>query len=656
MHGERTFPAGVRVSAWPAAAWRSAYLAPLLAGLITIAGGLLRLYHLDALSLWVDEGLTVAYSHLPWATVLGLHGAYAPHPPLYFALVKVAALWLPDVIAGRTLSLVAGTLTIAVVYALATRLAGTRAGVTAALVLALSPPAIWYSQEGRPYALNTLLVGLSYLALVSYTQAGGRRWLAVYGVSLALAMYVEYSAVYALLPQLAILAYLARERRQEVRPMLGAAATAALAFVPWLPQLLTYAHGTSEQTQFALNPAKVGDVSLALTGLSGEAGYFWSSDPSAWGRWPAAHGLLLAVILLTGSLGALALWRRGGAGPTVALCLSVGTVAAAVVIGLVYPGFTYRTVLYAVVGWALLAGTAPLWPGRSRMALLGSLGLAAVLALSVVTADAFSHAYKQQFRLLAEDTAEVHRFGWPVMTYPAVTARLIDVYRPGSLAARHLAVDEDGELPATVESKHSPPSLWYAYAPDTYSDLAADRLAALGYQPLLQYQYTGPLYLTLYALPGSRLGHPLSINGRFRGAGGRATGWALPAGSRLVPASGNGERDLLLPEGKAESIAVGGMPAAPDRLYTLSYQARVQRRNGLSRAFLICASQTGDFLSVAPNGGGANVPGDGAWHRVRISVLCPAGTTWARIDLRGSGKGHVLYRDVSLEEASSSVR
>ncbi|HET9495037.1 MAG TPA: hypothetical protein VFR15_12470, partial [Chloroflexia bacterium] len=72
----------------------------------------LRLYRLDALDLWIDEGYVVMFSRQSWLDVLGFSGPYDPHPPLYFALVKLASVFLPETIAGRAVSMFMGTLTI----------------------------------------------------------------------------------------------------------------------------------------------------------------------------------------------------------------------------------------------------------------------------------------------------------------------------------------------------------------------------------------------------------------------------------------------------------------------------------------------------------------------------------------------------------------
>jgi len=106
---------------------------------LALAALALRLRGLDRTSLWRDEGYTVVFIHLPWRTLLGFGEGYDVHPPLYYALTKLVARALPDAIAGRALSAVAGALTIVALYACAARLLDRRAALVAAVVLALAP-------------------------------------------------------------------------------------------------------------------------------------------------------------------------------------------------------------------------------------------------------------------------------------------------------------------------------------------------------------------------------------------------------------------------------------------------------------------------------------------------------------------------------------
>lgn len=196
--------------------------------LIVIAGALLRLYRFDALSLWLDEGITVHVTRHSWATVLGFHGAYETHPPLYFVLVKLTALAVPELYAGRVVSIVAGTATIPVLYALASRILGTWPALVASAALAISPLHIWYSREARMYALSALLVTTSYLALVAFHQSPRRTSAVVYGLAVLSAMYANYGAVYTLVPQVVLLAMATRKHGRHSLLIWGAGVAAWL--------------------------------------------------------------------------------------------------------------------------------------------------------------------------------------------------------------------------------------------------------------------------------------------------------------------------------------------------------------------------------------------------------------------------------------------
>src|SRR6476661_4619773 len=160
---------------WGARPWPAALTPARLAVAVCLLGGLLRLYRLDALSLWVDEGDTVFDARLPWPALLGVNGPFEPHPPLYFILVKLMSAVAPEMLAGRLVSLLAGVGTIGALYLLGARLAGPRVGLLAALALTLAPLHIWYSQEARPYAVTALLVCASYLALLRLYDGLSRR-------------------------------------------------------------------------------------------------------------------------------------------------------------------------------------------------------------------------------------------------------------------------------------------------------------------------------------------------------------------------------------------------------------------------------------------------------------------------------------------------
>jgi mannosyltransferase len=125
----------------------------------------LRLYAIDAQSLWSDEGSTIALSSRSFEQILR-DTAQDVHPPLYYWILHA---WMDlvgsSVFAVRSLSAVCGALTVAITYILGRRWFGTPSAVVATIAATLSPLAIYYSQETRMYALLMLLSALAWLAL-----------------------------------------------------------------------------------------------------------------------------------------------------------------------------------------------------------------------------------------------------------------------------------------------------------------------------------------------------------------------------------------------------------------------------------------------------------------------------------------------------------
>lgn len=626
-----------------------------VAVLAVLLGGILRLYHYNSLSLWVDEGLTVQFSRVSWATVLGLHGAYDVHPPLYFALVKLTSLVLPDTESGRFISVIAGTLTIPVVYWLASRLAGSRAGAIAALVLALAPAHIWYSQEGRPYALTALFVGISYLALVAFLQEGERRWLLAYGVSLILAMYTEYSAIFALTPQILVPVVAVRNNLRRGFMSIGAGLSAAVLFLPWIPQLLKVAGPTSQQAQFALTTDKVTGSVLALVGLAGNGIYYWGGPLNPWDRWVTARPLLTLLLVVVAGVGAYVLARRSQLGLPVASGLLAGTVVTVSVISLIYPSFAVRTVLYGVLGWSiLLAACLDGW-GRSRaLRIAGLVSGLIMLALTLVTVSSlYRGADKQHWRALAADTASAARSGFPVVTYPAVAGTLIGLYAPQVLEGNYLAVPDGGELPL-LDTKTSH-GVWLAYIPSPGIDRLTAQLSAWGYHRVLHEYYWNPLYLDLFLRSNVLPGRSLVINGTFAATGTSVIGWRLTGVRSSLSHDRTGGNILTLGNnGSGLSDAQTQVPATTGTPYLLGLQTRSRLRSGRAAIYLICTAQAGQMLSVSPSGAGASPPNDGRWHTFQIAALCPPGTSSLVVDLRSVGTGPSDFRQVELRDLAAS--
>lgn len=214
-----------------------------LVGLLLVAFAL-RIFRLDAQSLWWDEGISL---HLATSSVaeLLLDRVNNIHPPLYFLLLKGwLALTGVSAFTGRYLSVLASWAQITAVFVVARRWFRPPATWLAAGLALVSAVSVIYGQEIRVYAMLPLV----YLALFGLTDAilsgsnthpGWRPfvWLAVatwtglhlHYIALFVVMYVNLWALLALV----------RTRRWAVlRRWVAAQALAGIASLPWLTAVI----------------------------------------------------------------------------------------------------------------------------------------------------------------------------------------------------------------------------------------------------------------------------------------------------------------------------------------------------------------------------------------------------------------------------------
>jgi len=142
-------------------------LAPWLAAAITVAGGILRVLLLGTKEMWLDETFSVWLASHSVPELLNWLVTIDQHPPLYYLLLHgwMAHFgdWPYEV---RLLSALFGAATIPFLYLTGKRLSNSMLGLSAAMLVALSPYHIFYSQETRMYALLTFNAAVATYALV----------------------------------------------------------------------------------------------------------------------------------------------------------------------------------------------------------------------------------------------------------------------------------------------------------------------------------------------------------------------------------------------------------------------------------------------------------------------------------------------------------
>lgn len=353
---------------------------PLLA-LATLAAAALRLPFLATQSFWFDEAYTV---HVIGAGSLGelWHriGATESTPPLLYVLTWgwIHLTGSRGEAALRTLPALATIAAVPVAYLALRRLAGRRAALAAAGLVAVSPLLVSYALDARAYGLLVLAGLLSVWACSAALEAPTPRRLALWALAAAAAIWTHWFAGFLVLGEAVALLWLAPGARRRI----VVASAAVLAVVAPLAGLL------SEQTS---------DARAGFIGGSGLAGRLeqlarqFAAGPNVPRTWLEAACLVLfgAAVALGTALTARRAWAPPGAvsGPLAArdgacALLAIALVALLVPLALaatgLYDRFNLRNVLFL----------APLAAALAAPALLRARGapLAAYLALCATTA------------------------------------------------------------------------------------------------------------------------------------------------------------------------------------------------------------------------------------------------------------------------------
>ncbi|MBM6500835.1 glycosyltransferase family 39 protein [Flavobacterium macrobrachii] len=144
----------------------------LLLGILVLSC-ILRFYNLGFQGAWIDELYTLkqADPDLSFQKFNEMNMFYDGIPHLYFLIVKFFGIIFGHTIYTiRLVSVIFGVLGVFGMYLLGKEIAGKNVGYIAALLLAVHPFHIEYSQEGRSYAMLAFFVIMAYYRLVIFLK------------------------------------------------------------------------------------------------------------------------------------------------------------------------------------------------------------------------------------------------------------------------------------------------------------------------------------------------------------------------------------------------------------------------------------------------------------------------------------------------------
>lgn len=194
---------------------------------------LLRILFLGAESLWLDEGVSLyqsgtTFSHLVTQVKEDIHVPL--YPLMLFGWLQI---FNDSAVSIRMLSVLFGAFSVTLLYAIGRKLFDEKSAFIASIMLALSPIAIFYSQEARVYSLLVFLVLLSTFFLLNYLQ--GKKyysWFLMFTNTLIFYTHI-YGALFILMQSL----YVIHCKKFTLRWFISQV-SAVILFLPWLTILL----------------------------------------------------------------------------------------------------------------------------------------------------------------------------------------------------------------------------------------------------------------------------------------------------------------------------------------------------------------------------------------------------------------------------------
>jgi hypothetical protein len=360
---------------------------------ISALGGVLRLATVNTQSIWLDEAATMHLVRRGLAGMLSHLPGTESTPPLYYVLVWAwTRVFGSGPVGFRSFSVLVGTATIPVAYAVARRIS-VRAGLWCALLAAVSPILFYYSQEARAYGLLILLSSAAFVEWQRALEDSSRRGLAAWTALSILALLTHYFAVFPIIPEAAVLGVRLGWRRLVVPGaalLVAGAALLPLAISQRSAELTNWITAASLVSRFAQVPK------VFLTGLY-SPGELYST----------------AVALLLAAAAVVLLWRCADARQRRLArdFATVGVVALAVPTVL---GFTHaldvvngRNMLEAWMPWAaLVAGgiavARPGWLGAS----IGA-GMCVIFVAVIVATEAIPSYQRDDWRGVARSLSHL---------------------------------------------------------------------------------------------------------------------------------------------------------------------------------------------------------------------------------------------------------
>ena len=269
----------------------------LLLGSILLIGIILRFYGLGEQNYWYDELITLSVAEGSYSSIIT-----GPRPPVYLALFKLwTTLFGTSEIATRFLSILFGTVSIVLVFAVGRLLFGYYVGTLSAFFMAVSRFQIYYAQEIRYYSLFEMMTLISFYLYLKLLKSASWIYSVAYVLSSVLLYYTHDFGILILAVQIIyLLIKFKKQRAALLRWVISLAAIIILISPRFLDAFGKKAVGGE-------GPNWIGMPSL-LSPVSTSYNFLWLSLQVH----STVYGLAAAVLFVAGTIFYVKATGRGG--------------------------------------------------------------------------------------------------------------------------------------------------------------------------------------------------------------------------------------------------------------------------------------------------------------------------------------------------------
>jgi hypothetical protein len=460
----------------------------------------LRVFHLGAQSLWVDEMLTLIVATPKPGYPLGqllLHNIHGPLHAFVVGLMRTVSendAWL------RLPSALAGAFSVPLLYAWVKARFGARAALWSALLLAVNPLHIHYSQELRNYAFVVFFVLGACVLLDRVLARWSGRGAVALGACVAAAVLSNFSACFAFAVQTVVFIRSSRPVARAVARWAVVAVVLLLLTSPWIYRVTTFVDFGKLATP--VQPGELGEAER----LRGDTTFRFEAVPYAFYAYSVGfalgptlaemHGDIRAAVtrnlvpvawtaLVFGTLAVLGLRRAsGGSGGSawraceLVLYILVPIAATMLLNWQNAKAFNVRYVLVGLPMFLTLVALGIEGAGRSRRSMIA--GLLALGTCALALFNYYGDPARRKEDVRAATRAVEARMQPGECIFAPTVWQIVAHYQTGGAPLHYIYREPAGMMERQLDALHSScSSFWYLRARPWVDDADGRVLSAI---------------------------------------------------------------------------------------------------------------------------------------------------------------------------------